>query len=216
MTEQGAEQSVLEGAVSSLIFQNEENGYTILRLDVGEEEMTVVGSMPGVSPGEYLTVQGQWVRHATYGVQFRADVVERRLPQGMKEIYLYSVVVAVAAVLLMRVAAPWMVAFVSGSSEPIVLENGARYLLWNAPFYAVLGILLSTRYALQSLGNKVLPLFSSVIELVGKVVFVVLFIPKFGYDAVILCEPIIWCVMAAYLVAVYRHDPFVFPKQEKR
>ena len=138
-----------------------------------------------------------------------------RVRKGMKEIYLYSVVVAVAAVLLMRVAAPWMVAFVSGSSEPIVLENGARYLLWNAPFYAVLGILLSTRYALQSLGNKVLPLFSSVIELVGKVVFVVLFIPKFGYDAVILCEPIIWCVMAAYLVAVYRHDPFVFPKQEK-
>ena len=139
-----------------------------------------------------------------------------RVRKGMKEIYLYSVVVAVAAVLLMRVAAPWMVAFVSGSSEPIVLKNGARYLLWNAPFYAVLGILLSTRYALQSLGNKVLPLFSSVIELVGKVVFVVLFIPKFGYDAVILCEPIIWCVMAAYLVAVYRHDPFVFPKQEKR
>ena len=139
-----------------------------------------------------------------------------RVRKGMKEIYLYSVVVAVAAVVLMRVAAPWMVAFVSGSSEPIVLENGARYLLWNAPFYAVLGILLSTRYALQSLGNKVLPLFSSVIELVGKVVFVVLFIPKFGYDAVILCEPIIWCVMAAYLVAVYRHDPFVFPKQEKR
>ena len=139
-----------------------------------------------------------------------------RVRKGMKEIYLYSVVMTVAAVLLMRVAAPWMVAFVSGSSEPIVLENGARYLLWNAPFYAVLGILLSTRYALQSLGNKVLPLFSSVIELVGKVVFVVLFIPKFGYDAVILCEPIIWCVMAAYLVAVYRHDPFVFPKQEKR
>lgn len=89
MPEQGAELSVLEGTVSSLIFQNEENGYTILRLDVGEEEMTVVGSMPGVSPGEYLTVRGQWVRHTTYGVQFRADVVERRLPQGMKEIYHY-------------------------------------------------------------------------------------------------------------------------------
>ena len=89
MPEQGAELSVLEGTVSSLIFQNEENGYTILRLDVGEEEMTVVGSMPGVSPGEYLTVRGQWVRHATYGVQFRADVVERRLPQGLKEIYHY-------------------------------------------------------------------------------------------------------------------------------
>ena len=40
------EQSTLEGTVSSIIFQNEENGYTILRLDAGEEEMTVVGSMP--------------------------------------------------------------------------------------------------------------------------------------------------------------------------
>ncbi|WP_423405736.1 MATE family efflux transporter [Faecalibacterium prausnitzii] len=139
-----------------------------------------------------------------------------RVRKGMKEIYLYSVVMTVAAVLLMRVAAPWMVAFVSGSTEPIVLENGARYLLWNAPFYAVLGVLLCTRYALQSLGQKVLPLFSSVIELVGKVIFVLVFIPKFQYNAVILCEPIIWCFMAAYLVAVYRHDPFVFPKQEKR
>ena len=137
-----------------------------------------------------------------------------RVRKGMKEIYLYSVVVAVLAVLLMRVAAPWMVAFVSGSSEPVVLENGARYLLWNAPFYSVLGVLLSTRYALQSLGNKVLPLFSSVIELVGKIIFVLLLIPKFEYNAVILCEPIIWCFMALYLVTVYLHDPFVFPKKK--
>ena len=137
-----------------------------------------------------------------------------RVRKGMKEIYLYSVVVAVFAVLLMRAAAPWMVAFVSGSSEPVVLENGARYLLWNAPFYAVLGVLLSTRYALQSLGNKVLPLFSSVIELVGKIIFVLLLIPKFAYNAVILCEPIIWCFMAVYLVTVYLHDPFVFPKKK--
>ena len=150
---------------------------------------------------------------STFVSQNRGAGQPDRIRKGMKEIYLYSVCVAVAAVLLMRAAAPWMVAFVSGSSEPIVLENGARYLLWNAPFYSVLGILLSTRYALQSLGQKVLPLFSSVIELVGKVVFVLLLIPKFEYNAVILCEPIIWCFMAAYLVAVYLHDPFVFPKK---
>ena len=83
------ERSTLEGTVSSIIFQNEENGYTILRLDAGPEEMTVVGSMPGVSPGEYLTVRGQWVHHAVYGTQFRADAVERRLPQGLKEIFHY-------------------------------------------------------------------------------------------------------------------------------
>ena len=79
----------VEGSVSSIIFQNEENGYTILRLDHRGEELTVVGTMPGVSPGEYLSVRGRWVRHATYGAQFKAETVERRLPQGLKEVYHY-------------------------------------------------------------------------------------------------------------------------------
>ena len=83
------EQNELEGVASAIIYQNEENGYTILRMDVRDEEVTVVGSMPGVSPGEYLTVKGRWVRHATYGTQFKADVVERRLPEGIREIFHY-------------------------------------------------------------------------------------------------------------------------------
>jgi len=79
----------LEGTVDAIIYRNEENGYTILRLDVHGEEVTVVGAMPGVAPGEYLTVQGRWTRHPTYGPQMRAEVVERRLPQSMKEIFHY-------------------------------------------------------------------------------------------------------------------------------
>ena len=137
-----------------------------------------------------------------------------RIRKGMREIYLYSLVVMVVTVLLMQVSAEWLVRMVSGSSEALVLENGARYLRWTSPFYAVLGVLLSTRYALQSLGEKVLPLFSSVIEFLGKIVFVLVFIPRFAYNAVILCEPVIWCFMALYLVAVYRCNPFVFPKKQ--
>ena len=137
-----------------------------------------------------------------------------RVRRGMRDIYLYSVVVAAAAVLLMAAGAEWMVKLVSGSSEPVVLENGARYLVWNAPFYAVLGMLLSTRYALQSMGEKVLPLLSSVIEFLGKIVFVLLFIPRFEYNAVILCEPVIWCFMTIELLIAYRHNSFVFPKKK--
>ena len=152
---------------------------------------------------------------STFVSQNRGANQPDRVRRGMRQMYLYSVVVMVAAVVLMSFGAEWMVQLISGSTEPIVLENGARYLLWNAPFYAVLGVLLCTRYALQSLGQKVLPLFSSVIELVGKVIFVLVFIPKFQYNAVILCEPIIWFFMTAYLVAVYLHEPFVFPKKKK-
>ena len=151
---------------------------------------------------------------STFVSQNRGAGQPERIRKGMREIWLYAFGVAAVAILLMNVGAEWMVRFVSGSSEPVVLENGARYLLWNAPFYSVLGVLLSTRYALQSLGQKVLPLFSSLIEFVGKIVFVLFFIPRFAYNAVILCEPVIWCLMALYLVAVYRHDPFVFPKKK--
>ena len=84
-----AERNVVEGTVSSIIFQNEDNGYTILRLEAGEGEITVVGCMPGVSPGEALSVRGGWVRHASYGEQFRADAVERRMPQGVREVFRY-------------------------------------------------------------------------------------------------------------------------------
>ena len=152
---------------------------------------------------------------STFVSQNRGANQPERVRRGMRQIYLYSVAVMIAAVLLMNFGAEWLVKLISGSSEAVVLENGARYLRWNAPFYAVLGVLLCTRYALQSLGQKVLPLFSSVIELVGKVIFVLVFIPRFAYNAVILCEPIIWCFMAAYLVTVYLHDPFVFPKKKR-
>ena len=57
--EDGRALELVEGTVASLIFQNEENGYTILRLERGGEELTLVGEMPGVSPGEYLSVQGR-------------------------------------------------------------------------------------------------------------------------------------------------------------
>ena len=150
---------------------------------------------------------------STFVSQNRGAAQPERVRKGMRTMYLCSVVIMAAEVVLMQLFARQLVQLISGSSAPLVLENGARYLLWNAPFYSVLGVLLATRYALQSLGQKVLPLFSSVIELVGKVVFVLFFIPKFAYNAVILCEPIIWCFMAAYLVLVYLHDPFVFPKK---
>ena len=152
---------------------------------------------------------------STFVSQNRGAAQPERVRKGMRTMYLCSVVIMAANMVLMQLFARQLVQLISGSTAPLVLENGARYLMWNAPFYAVLGVLLCTRYALQSLGQKVLPLFSSVIELVGKVVFVLVFIPRYAYNAVILCEPIIWCFMALYLVLVYLHEPFVFPKKKK-
>ena len=84
------ELTLMEGTVESVIFRNEENGYTVLRLSVGDgEPVTVVGCMPGAAPGEGLAVQGTWGRHSSYGEQFKAEIVERRIPVGEKAIFEY-------------------------------------------------------------------------------------------------------------------------------
>ena len=213
----GVGMGVRGAAVATVIAQGISVGLCVLyvlarvRILIPEKKHFAVGSHL------YWELFSQSISMANAGSTFvsqnRGANQPDRVRRGMRQMYLYSVVVMAAAVVLMNFGAQWMVQLISGSSESIVLENGARYLIWNAPFYAVLGALLCTRYALQSLGQKVLPLFSSVIELVGKVIFVLVFIPKFQYNAVILCEPIIWCFMTAYLVAVYLHEPFVFPKK---
>ena len=74
MTAAPSELIFLEGTVSSVIYRNEENGYTILRLKAGQGEITAVGCMPGVAPGESLSIRGSWVRHPSYGEQFKAAV----------------------------------------------------------------------------------------------------------------------------------------------
>ena len=146
---------------------------------------------------------------STFVSQNRGADKPERIRRGMRQIWLFGFGTAVVMTALMWVGADVLVRLVSGSSEPVVVENGARYLCWTAPFYSVLGVLLATRYALQSLGQKILPLISSGIELVGKILFMLLLIPRFGYDAVILCEPVIWCFMCAQLLWSYWHDPYI-------
>lgn len=79
----------LEGSVTAILFQNKENGYTIMKLKVDGEEQSVVGVMPDVSPGECVAIQGEWVTHPTYGRQLKAQLVERKVPEGESEIFRY-------------------------------------------------------------------------------------------------------------------------------
>ena len=78
-----------EGTVQSVIFQNEENGYTVLRLVTEGELITVVGCIPCAAPGEHLGVSGTWETHPQHGTQLRAEEVERRLPEDAEELISY-------------------------------------------------------------------------------------------------------------------------------
>jgi exodeoxyribonuclease V alpha subunit len=80
----------LNGTVQAVLFQNEENGYTVLRLENDQGELvTVVGCLPYASPGETLELGGTWERHPSHGEQFRAQRAKRGLPVGARAIYEY-------------------------------------------------------------------------------------------------------------------------------
>ena len=84
------ERSTIEGTVENVVFQNEENGYTVLSLLTDQGEVvTVVGCIPFAAAGESMTVTGVWVNHPTYGVQMTAELVERRMPKEEDDIISY-------------------------------------------------------------------------------------------------------------------------------
>ena len=84
------ELTTVDGTVHSLIFQNAENGYTVLRLLTLEGEViTVVGCIPCVAPGEHMTVGGVWETHPQHGEQLKALELERSLPEDEEEIVSY-------------------------------------------------------------------------------------------------------------------------------
>lgn len=80
----------LSGRVVSVVYANEENGYTVLRLDTMDGGVTtVVGTLPSACPGEELHAFGEWMTHPSHGRQFRAEYAERSLPRTAEAIYAY-------------------------------------------------------------------------------------------------------------------------------
>lgn len=73
----------------------------------------------------------------------------------------------------------------------------------NVPFFFILTILLTLRMSLQSLGQKIVPLISSSLELLGKFIATLFLIPALGYFGVCLIEPITWGVCALWMVISY-------------
>lgn len=88
MEEQGLAELV--GTISSVIYNNEDNGYTVLRLTTDSgEDVTVVGCVPYAAPGESLIAHGSWGSHAVHGRQFKAEYLQRTMPSSKEAIYEY-------------------------------------------------------------------------------------------------------------------------------
>ncbi|WP_017613599.1 SF1B family DNA helicase RecD2 [Nocardiopsis salina] len=91
MSEQGPRGAVVQGVLERVTYANEENGFTVARVDTGRggDLLTVVGSLMGVQPGESLRMRGRWGSHPQYGRQFHVDDYTTVLPATVQGIRRY-------------------------------------------------------------------------------------------------------------------------------
>lgn len=82
-------ENTISGFVEDIIYQNAENGYSVLDLSVNGKLITAVGMMAAVTAGEELTMSGEWVTHPTFGLQFKVKAFERKLPKSAADMLRY-------------------------------------------------------------------------------------------------------------------------------
>ena len=73
----------LRATITETLFRNEENGYTVLQVRAGRENVGVTGIMPEIAAGEQAVFQGEWVTHPQYGKQFKAAQLEILKPSSL-------------------------------------------------------------------------------------------------------------------------------------
>jgi exodeoxyribonuclease V alpha subunit len=79
----------LNGTIESIVYRNENNGWTVFELACDDELFTVVGTVFQIAVGEELRAVGEWVNHPSYGKQLRALNFERQLPATTAAILKY-------------------------------------------------------------------------------------------------------------------------------
>jgi exodeoxyribonuclease V alpha subunit len=81
----------LSGLIERVTFFNEENGFAVIKVKAKghRDEVTVVGSLPAVNAGEWVTAEGRWVRDRDFGLQFRAELLKSAAPTTKEGIQKY-------------------------------------------------------------------------------------------------------------------------------
>ena len=80
---------VLDGFVDGIVYKNEENGYTVAKINIKTQIVVAVGNFPYIKEGEHLKLTGNWIVHKQFGKQFSVTNCEEILPTTIEGIEKY-------------------------------------------------------------------------------------------------------------------------------
>jgi exodeoxyribonuclease V alpha subunit len=79
----------VNGFVAHIVYQNQENGYTVMTVESEGQEITCVGNLKGLTQGETINATGEYTLHPVYGKQFHIQQYQNVAPKNAADMERY-------------------------------------------------------------------------------------------------------------------------------
>lgn len=126
----------------------------------------------------------------------RYDRIRAGLKVSLGCSYIWCVIVFIASYTI----CPYLIVAITDTSIQEVIDTACLYQRFDTCFYLIVPTITVLRNSLQGMGDHITPIFSSGLELVGKVLIAMLLTPVIGYWGIIISEPVVWMVMVVPLI----------------
>jgi Na+-driven multidrug efflux pump len=136
-----------------------------------------------------------------------------RIKEGIRSVIVITWIWSAIMMIASYTIAPWLVHMVTGTSDSEIVQTATLYLKINTVFYFVPAMITVLRNSMQGIGDHTTPIISSMIELVGKVLIVIILVPHLDYMGIILAEPIVWILMVIPLIIKIKKNPVLKEKE---
>lgn len=126
-----------------------------------------------------------------------------RIRQGVRHAIIMVTVLTTVLIVICYGFGENIIRWLTSTNDMEIINASVMYIHVSVVFFYVLGPLFVLRCALQGMGRKIIPVCSSVLEMVIKVLSAMLLVPALEYFGVALTEPISWFAMTVLLSAAY-------------
>lgn len=137
-----------------------------------------------------------------------------RIKTGLRDTLLLTFIWCAGVALVAYTLSGPLVHMITASDNEVILSTASLYLKVNTSFYFVTAIICLFRNSMQGFGDNKTPVFSSSLELIGKVAISFLLAPAIGYMGIIVAEPIVWFIMVIPLIVNMMRNP-ILKQQDK-
>lgn len=132
-----------------------------------------------------------------------------RIKTGVRDTLLVTFAWCIVVIAAAYTTSPILIRLITASTEKEVIDTATLYLKVNTAFYFVPAVICLFRNSMQGFGDNKTPVFSSTLELVGKIAIAFLLAPAIGYMGIIVSEPIVWIIMVIPLIINMVRSPIL-------